>query len=891
MPAAARKLRRLRPMRRRIFAVAIALGLLVALYAALGYWVAPGYVREALAGLAADRGLVLDLTTVRTNPFALRVELEGVALRGPEGQVFAHAAGASADLAWSSLWRRGWIVDEARLAAPHIELGKIPALQSAPWNGAAAGPTALTVRQLTIEDGRLRHAGAQIEVDALSLQARDLSTLEAAAGTYEAAARLAAGGGEITSTGTVALAPLAAEGSLSAAALRASRLLPQATGQLQGEARYAYAQGELVLREVALSGSELAYAGVELPQVLLRAKEVPIPPRAPVAVTAQASVAPHGKVTAQGRVQLTPLELHLNLSADALPLALAERWLPPHLALRIVSGTVSGTGLLDLAGGAAAYQGSASIGELRLEERESGALLLAWEEAASDSLALDTQPFSLRAGEIALRAPEGRLEIEQDGTVNFARVLAGGAEDGGGTPQLTVERLRIENGTLHFADRSLDNAFEVTMRELAGAVTGVSTAPGEPARVRLNGRVQPYGVARIRGTIDLNAPANLADITATLRNLRLEAFNPYIAKFAGYRIASGRLSATLRYEVRDGRLVGANQLAFENMQLGEKLERKGLVDLPLELVVALLADPQGRISLDVPVRGSLSDPQFDFGAIVLEALGNVVRKIVSAPFRALARLIGGGADEGDPGAGGVQPGLRPAVATGRGGGRAARQRPRRAPAARGRGARWFRSGARPGGVAPAHGAARCGARRRGGCRAGDVESESDCRRGASVPRARRDARSFATPARKQGTLRPRAACADRRSDQHRSGGNAGPRARARRRGASGADRPWPGCGARRRRRDARVASGGAGRSHRARAPRRAARSRWRHCTRTRGRPGARSAAPLERRRIRCRAGRRHLRTQDQTCAHHLQGGKRAAAYRRARRSHARAATS
>ena len=30
-----------------MFAAAIALGLLVALYAALGYWVAPGYVREA----------------------------------------------------------------------------------------------------------------------------------------------------------------------------------------------------------------------------------------------------------------------------------------------------------------------------------------------------------------------------------------------------------------------------------------------------------------------------------------------------------------------------------------------------------------------------------------------------------------------------------------------------------------------------------------------------------------------------------------------------------------------------------------------------------------------------------------------------------------------------
>ena len=636
-------------MTRRIFAVAIAPALALALYAALGYWMAPGYVREALAGLAADRGLTLDLTAVRTDPFALRVELEGVALRGPDGRVFAQAAGASANLAWASLWHRAWIVDEARLAAPQIELGGVPALRSPPPTDEAAAPAALTVRRLTIEEGRLTHADAQLEIEALGLRARDLSTLDAAAGTYEAAARLAGGAGQIASRGTLALAPLAAEGSLSVAALRAARLLPEAKGQLQGEARYAYAGGELVLRDVALSGSELAYAGAELPQAMLRAKEMPIPPRAPVEVAAQASVAPHGKLAAQGRVQFAPLELQLNLNAESLPLVVAERWLPSHTALRIVSGTVSGTGLLDLAGGAAAYHGSATIGGLRLEERESGALLLAWENAATDSLTLNTRPFSLRAGEIALRAPEGRLEIHQNGTVNFARVLAGDEDDGGGTPQAMVERLRIEDGTLHFADRSLANPFEVTLRELAGALTGFNTASGEPARVRLNGRVQPYGVARIRGTIDLNAPTNLADITANLRNLRLEAFNPYIAKFAGYRIASGRLSATLRYEVRDGRLVGTNQLTFEKMQLGEKLEQKGLVDLPLELAVALLADPQGRINLDIPVRGSLSDPQFDFGAIVVGALGNVVRNIVSAPFRALARLFGGGADAGNPG--------------------------------------------------------------------------------------------------------------------------------------------------------------------------------------------------------------------------------------------------
>jgi outer membrane protein OmpA-like peptidoglycan-associated protein len=205
----------------------------------------------------------------------------------------------------------------------------------------------------------------------------------------------------------------------------------------------------------------------------------------------------------------------------------------------------------------------------------------------------------------------------------------------------SVRRLRIENGTLQFADRSLANPFEVTLRELSGSITSLGNAAGEPARIRLAGRVQPYGSARIRGSVDLDAPTKLADVTASLQNLRLEAFNPYIAKFAGYRIESGRLSANLRYQLREGRLVGTNRLAFEQMRLGEKLEARGLLDVPLELVVALLADSQGRIDLEIPVRGNLNDPQFDLGAIVARAFGNVLHKIVSAPFRALAALFGG----------------------------------------------------------------------------------------------------------------------------------------------------------------------------------------------------------------------------------------------------------
>ncbi len=539
-------------MRRKLLIGTAALALLVALYAAAGYWLAPGYLRETLTELAAAHGYTLELTRVRTQPFALRAQFEGLTLRGSDGRVVAALESASADLARASLWRPGW------------------------------------------------------------------------------------------------------EGSLTVFDRNAAQLAAGAKGELRGEARYVYADDRFALHDVVLEGTGLAYQGFELPQAVLRAKEVPLAPSAPFQLTAQASVAPQGKLAAQGRMQLAPFELRADVDAAGLPLARAQRWLPKDAALRLVSGAVSGKGLLRIEPSRTTYQGSVALRDLRIEERASGALLLAWQHAGTGSLELASSPPRIAAGEIVARAPEGRLVIEQDGSVNFAAAFGRG--EGGGAPlRASVQRLRVEEGTLHFADRSLANPFEVTIRELSGAVTGIASGTeAEPARVRLNGRVLPYGVARIAGTLDLDAPTNRADIRASLRNLRLEAFNPYVAKFAGYRIESGRLSADLRYEVREGRVVGANKLAFENMQLGEKLEEKGLLDLPLELAVALLADSKGRIELEIPVRGNLNDPQFDLGAIVARAVGNVLKRIVSAPFRALAGLFGG--EDEDPGGVAFAPG-------------------------------------------------------------------------------------------------------------------------------------------------------------------------------------------------------------------------------------------
>jgi hypothetical protein len=79
---------------------------------------------------------------------------------------------------------------------------------------------------------------------------------------------------------------------------------------------------------------------------------------------------------------------------------------------------------------------------------------------------------------------------------------------------------------------------------------------------------------------------------------------------------------------------------IDRFELGEKVENPNAVSLPLELAVALMKDSDGKIKIDVPITGSLEDPQFSVSHLVVDALVNAIGKVITSPFRALASLIG-----------------------------------------------------------------------------------------------------------------------------------------------------------------------------------------------------------------------------------------------------------
>jgi hypothetical protein len=90
---------------------------------------------------------------------------------------------------------------------------------------------------------------------------------------------------------------------------------------------------------------------------------------------------------------------------------------------------------------------------------------------------------------------------------------------------------------------------------------------------------------------------------------------------------------------------GENKIVMNKLTLGERVESPTAKNLPLDLAIAILQDTDGRIDLGLPVSGSLDDPQFSYGRIIWKAIGNILTKIVTAPFRALASLFGGNGEK------------------------------------------------------------------------------------------------------------------------------------------------------------------------------------------------------------------------------------------------------
>ena len=673
----------------------------VLIYAAAGFWVVPSFLQKQIPGWGvATLDRKVSVQAIAFNPFTLRLKVDGLGLAENDDTPVLTIARLDVALDWASLVRGTWRFSDLHLSSPELQLkvSKNGVFNMAQWiesyeernSSSSSALPRLLIQQFQITDGKIHfqdlQSGYQNQFDPVEFKLKNLSTLPNESGSYTFHAQ-SDSGAQLRWSGETTLNSLKGKGELVFEKVALSELakylnpltnISVASGQMDLRLPYtfSYAAGEfdLGLTDAQINVGDLSVLipqadgaesfKVDLLSGVIDLAELFNDPARSIPFNASLVLKDGGELQSQGQFTPTTNLLAADLTFKSLVLKSLQPFLAPYTPLQIASGTVSGQGRISPGGGRSTglrYVGSVKVAGVELKEPD-GDVFAQWKDASAEKIILGLDPISVRIPELIWVEPSANFAIEADRSFSAAGLMAQKKESDSekvSNPSpvvFNVQRLRIQQGQLDFTDRSLNPQFKTKLFALNGVINGLSNKKDTRSQIALDGRVNEFGLARIRGDMDLLNLGNNTQINVQLKNLDLASATPYAIKFAGYAITDGKMTLDLQYKVRANQVEGNNKITIDALTLGQRIDSLTALKIPLELAIALLKDEAGRIELGLPVTGNMNDPQFSFDSLIWKALGNALTKIVSAPFRAIASLFGKGSDANTLGTIGFDPG-------------------------------------------------------------------------------------------------------------------------------------------------------------------------------------------------------------------------------------------
>jgi hypothetical protein len=454
------------------------------------------------------------------------------------------------------------------------------------------------------------------------------------------------------------------------------------------------AEWRLELRRFRLDGGRIRFTDAALPASPLQLAAVragasdlawplgtaPVPTQFAAQFSAAGSDAA-ARIDWNGRVGQGPLQARGRLLLERFPAHVFEPYFADRLPLTLRRLEAGFRGEVDLrqagAEWAARVRGDALLADLRVgtgpgDDDD----LVRWNALAAGGLDLNVVPGAkplLQIESLRLQDYASRVVITEDGQLNLQTAAAGrkpgaapaaAAASGAaassapsaasappadtvsapvaalaGLPiDFVVGATQIVNASVDFNDRFVRPNYRAQLTELNGTLGRLDSRTRDAATLKLEGRVAGTGLLQIEGALNPAVRPPALDLKAKAHDIELPGLTPYSAKYAGYPIERGKLSVDVAYKIEaDGKLDASNRIVVDQLTFGPKTDSPQATKLPVKLAVALLQDANGVIDLDLPITGSLEDPQFSIGALIWKVIVNLLNKALSSPFS----LLGG----------------------------------------------------------------------------------------------------------------------------------------------------------------------------------------------------------------------------------------------------------
>jgi hypothetical protein len=397
----------------------------------------------------------------------------------------------------------------------------------------------------------------------------------------------------------------------------------------------------------------------------------------PIALNVDTMLKPYGAFKIDGTVVIDPPAAQLHVVTNELHLSPAKIYSGRRPNVKLTQAVLTMDGNLELARKqdtfTLSYGGNATLGDLLMTDKVTNETLLRWNtlRASRIDARIGNGAPRVAIGELVLADFYAPLILNSNGTLNLNNLVAvpkaapklithvnpvtGYPEAPTVTPQqaaaappakrpiaadLRLGRITLQGGEIDYTDNFIRPHYTVDLTSLEGKIDGFGTRSTKPAEVEVHGLINSVSPIDITGSMDPLAPKVFVDIQAKADGYQLINFTPYSAKYLGYPITKGMLKVDVHYLLRNSQLTATNHLFISQLTFGAKVPSPSARNLPIELAVALLKNRRGEIDLTMPVSGSINDPHFGLGALYLQALRDVIRKIVRSPFSVVASVAG-----------------------------------------------------------------------------------------------------------------------------------------------------------------------------------------------------------------------------------------------------------
>ncbi|WP_374399621.1 DUF748 domain-containing protein [Niveibacterium sp.] len=449
---------------------------------------------------------------------------------------------------------------------------------------------------------------------------------------------------------------------------------PKATQANKADTDWHYALGELTL-----NGATLRYDDVSRPTPLrlnlspltLAVSDVESSPGSYAQFKLTTGWNQKGRLSVNGRVSPQPLRTDLKIDGSGLDVVPLLAQVTRDYEVSVTRAKVSAQGALSLDlskpdAPAGSYKGRVAVADFSSLDLINDADFVRWGNFSFSGIDLRLSPLSIGVGEIALRDLQTRLILSKEGELNLREVTQRRHADddtpASATPEakkpaaaastatvppakpmppIRIDRIVLSGASINYSDRFVRPNFDARLSGVAGRIENLGTDPAKVAALDLRGAVDGLAPLEISGQLAPFRNDRFLDVKTSVKGYELTALSAYASKYVGYGIEKGKLSMDLRYRIEDRKLSAENHVFLDQLTFGDKVESPDATSLPVRFAVNLLKNSRGEIDVNLPVGGTLDDPEFSVGGIVWKMILNFFGKIVSSPFSFLAGGDGG----------------------------------------------------------------------------------------------------------------------------------------------------------------------------------------------------------------------------------------------------------